>query len=551
MVFGRRASIGALSLIVAVGATALDVSAGTSPAAAAGPHVLLVGSFHGVHGQYSSVQAAVDAARPGDWIMIGPGDYHETADESSLYSAPTAAALSQGDFGGVVITKDNLHLRGMNRSGVVIDGTKQGAPTPCDADPQWQNFGAVGDLNASGKPDGRNGIVIWEANGVSVQNLTACNFLAGTGSSGNEIWWNGGAQSGRVGLHGYSGSYLTATSTFFGPDGTIADAEGTAAQYGIFSSNAANGSWDQLYANNFNDSGMYVGACLRVCNVTISHAWMENNALGYSGTNSGGAVVIEHSQFDHNKDGLDTNTQIDGDAPAPQNGACPGNSVSPITHTHSCWVFMDNYVHDNNNPNVPEAGSASKGPTGTGMTLSGGKNDTVMDNRFTNNGAWGVLFVPYPDGNPAVDGQTCPGTGGVEISGLGCVYDPQGDALVHNTFSNDGFFGNPANVDFAELTLNGNQIQNCFRGNVDPQGSAPANLETAEATCGGVTKAPNENPDLLAQVLCDTGFGSCPAGASYPAFTGVVMHPLPKLATMPNPCAGAPASAWCRSGRPV
>jgi hypothetical protein len=123
--------------------------------------------------------------------------------------------------------------------------------------------------------------------------------------------------------------------------------------------------------------------------------------------------------------------------------------------------------------------------------------------------------------------------------------------MLHNTFSNDGFFGNPSNVDFGELTLSGSEAQNCFRANVAPQGSVPADLEKAQAACGPTTKGPNDNPTLLGQVLCDTGFGSCPAGASYPPFTGVVMHPLPKLATMPNPCAGVPQNAWCRSGKPV
>ena len=78
---------------------------------------------------------------------------------------------------------------------------------------------------------------------------------------------------------------------------------------------------------------MYVGACHQVCDVTIDHAWMENNALGYSGTNSGGAVIIENSQFDNNEDGVDTNTQIGGDPPAPQNGDCPGRRHEP-DHPH-------------------------------------------------------------------------------------------------------------------------------------------------------------------------------------------------------------------------
>ena len=209
-----------------------------------------------------------------------------------------------------------------------------------------------------------------------------------------------------------------------------------------------------MYASNFSDSGMYVGACLQVCDVVIDHAWMEYSALGYSGTNSGGAIIVKNSEFDNNTDGFDTNTQLEGDPPAPQNGACPGNTISPITHTHSCWVFMHNNVHDNNNSNVPRTGNASEGPAGTGMTISGGRNDTVMDNTFSNNGAWGVVFLPFPDpGTPSLD-QTCSGTGGVQNPAFGCVYDAQGNALLRNTFSHNAFFANPSNADYAQLLLN-------------------------------------------------------------------------------------------------
>ncbi len=383
-------------------AAALTACSSSSPKAArpsgkSSGKVLLVGTFRGRAGEYKSIQSAVDAAAPGDWILVAPGDYHESAD---LTYPPKS--FEHGDFGGVYITKSNLHLRGMSRADVVVDGTKPGS-SRCSSDPKDQQFGAK---DQDGKTAGRNGILVWKANGVSVENLTACNFLGGADESGNEVWWNGGAESGTIGLHGYTGRYLTATSTYFG-------GEATAAQYGIFSSDAQGpGLWDQLYASNFNDSGMYVGACLQVCDVTINHAWMQYSVLGYSGTNSGGAIIIENSEFDHNQDGFDTNTQIAGDPPAPQDGACPDNGTSPITHTHSCWVFMHNNVHDNNNPNAPKAGNASNGPLGTGMTVSGGRNDTIMDNTFTNNGAWGILFAPFPDSGKPDLKQTCSGTGG-------------------------------------------------------------------------------------------------------------------------------------------
>ena len=53
-------------------------------------------------------------------------------------------------------------------------------------------------------------------------------------------------------------------------------------------------------------------------------------------------------------------------------------------------------------------------------------------------------------------------------------------------------------------------------------------------------------------MLCDTGIGgaaTCPAGSKYPKVsTDVVMHKLPTtLTTMPDPCKGVPANAWCPS----
>ena len=183
------------------------------PAGPYGSKVLLVGTFDGKAGRYQTIQSAVDAARPGDWILVGPGDYHETADESGRPINP-----GNGQMGGVYIAKSGITVRGMDRNSVVVDGTNPGSP-PCSSKPSAQNYGSLG---PDGVPVGRNGIVVWKANDVRVQNLTVCNFLAGTGASGNEIWWNGGDGSGKIGLTGYWGSYLTATSTFFSSETTAA-----------------------------------------------------------------------------------------------------------------------------------------------------------------------------------------------------------------------------------------------------------------------------------------------------------------------------------------
>ena len=526
-----RTVVGVLAALaaLALAGSALAESSTSTPA------VLLVGTYQGKTGQYHSIQAAVDAAQPGDWILIAPGDYHETDDAH----VTSAAQLSTGDHGGVVVTTSDLHIRGMNRDSVIVDGTNAGTAVPCSSAPQDQNFGPV----VAGKAQGRNGIVVWKANDVSIENLTVCNFLGGAGDSGNEVWWNGGDGSGTIGLAGYTGDYLTGTSTFF-------STESTAAEYGIFSSNAQGpGSWNEIYGSNMNDSGMYVGACLQVCDITIDNAWMENNALGYSGTNSGGAVVIENSQFDNNEDGVDTNTQIAGDPPPPQNGACPNGGTSPITHSHSCWVFIHNDVHDNNNYYAPGSGNAAAGPVGTGMTLSGGRNDTVMDNTFADNGAWGTLFLPYPDsGTPSLH-QKCANYGGFQMSGLGCVFEAENDKLAGNTYVHNGYYGNATNADFGQIVLHSGLPSNCYVDNVAPKGSVPANLEQLQPACGGKSTSTNLDNSLVSQVECDSRLAPCPPGAHYPVPTSVRLKPLPQgLPTMADPCAGVPSNAWCSSG---
>src|SRR3954452_17590163 len=106
---------------IALASAAAVIAAAGLSAAGADARVLLVGSWHGHHGSFKSIQAAVDSARSGDWILVGPGDYHERGDRDSRYRSLAERGA------GVMITKRHLHLRGMDRNRVVIDGTKPGA----------------------------------------------------------------------------------------------------------------------------------------------------------------------------------------------------------------------------------------------------------------------------------------------------------------------------------------------------------------------------------------------------------------------------------------
>src|SRR5207245_10235461 len=112
--------------------------------------------------------------------------------------------------------------------------------------------------------------------------------------------------------------------------------------YGIFTSNTAGpGLYTQTYANNFADSDYYIGAC-RDCNTILDHAHAETGALGYSGTNSGGHLTIQNSEFNNNKSGFVSNSQNNDDAPSPQDGSCPKAGETGPTGTHNCWLFTKN-----------------------------------------------------------------------------------------------------------------------------------------------------------------------------------------------------------------
>ncbi len=502
-----------------------------SPSAAPGPKVLRVGAYNGVAGTYTTIQAAVDAAKPGDWVLVAPGDYHERYD----HTVPIGSRV----LAGVYITTPRLHLRGMDRNLVVVDGTKPGAPE-CSSAPADQDFGPVG---FDGKPIGRNGVEVWKADGTTIDNLTACNFLAGSLGGGNEIWFNGGDGSGQIGMGAYTGNYLSATSAFAQGD--------TAGTYGIFVSNSRGpGLITHSYASNMADASFYVGAC-QDCNALLDGIHGQYSALGYSATNAGGHLIVENSEFDHNKTGFTTNSQNNDDAPSPQDGACPGGGTGP-TGTHSCWVFEHNDVHDNNNANVPGTGTAELAFPGGGLIIAGGRNDTVIDNRFVNNGSWAVSLVPFPDtGTPPAVAHCVGGDpNGVPSLGLkGCYYADWGNEVAQNSFSGNGGFGNPTNGDLADIS-DSHDPGNCWHDNTDAGGvtSAPANLQQTNGACGVQGAGAALTSTLAAQAICAAlVLGPCPPkpGFDYPRSTTVTLPPLARQQSMPDPCTGVPANPWC------
>ena len=151
-------------------------------------------------------RAAVRKAKPGDWILIAPGDYHVRMDHYSQRHSNHPA--------GLIITTPGLHVRGLNRNRVVLDGTRPGS-RECSSAPS-RAFRQCAMPRAT-RP-GSNGIEVYKTNGVSISqpHSPATSCPAATDSR-NEIWWNGGDDSGKIGMGSWRGSYLSATSTYYNP----------------------------------------------------------------------------------------------------------------------------------------------------------------------------------------------------------------------------------------------------------------------------------------------------------------------------------------------
>lgn len=514
--------------------------------------VLHVGTYKNKHGEFTTLQDALKVAQPGDWILIGPGDYKQ----SSYQPIPTAFGDDKAGA-DILITTPNIHVRGMNRNTVMIDGTKPGTPQ-CSSKQADQNFGP----EEGGSFLGNNGVVVYKASGVWLQNFSACNFL-GAKSGGDAIWFDGGASTGEQHIGSWWGEYLSSTSTYW-----AGGEPQPSAKYGLYASNTYGGPgiFDHTYASNMSDAGYYIGACPD-CNTTINHGRSEFNALGYSGSNSGGHLLIENTEFDNNQEGVATTSQNNDDAPSPQEGLCPKGAENPTPppgaqRKNICWVMIHNRVVNNNNAATPRS-AAAPGLLGTGMTIAGGRNDLVVENTFSGNKAWGILIIPYPGVEEKPPPQVlkkfpedeCRGGIKAEVETKHeCVYEPSASEVAANTFAKNGGFGHPSNGDIGEVAnASAETTNNCWHSNLEEGGGEPSSepkaIQTTHGTCGGTNTGGELTTSVLAaQATCDSQLlAECPGapGVGYPREEAKPMS-LPKEPSMVDPCEGVPRNNWCR-----
>jgi hypothetical protein len=488
-------------VVVALAAIALAAAAGV--ASAKEVEIVSQGEAPATMPRYvhyfKTIQAAVDATKHGAYVLIEPGVYDEEVK--------------------VVKPHSDIFIRGTNRNEVIVDG--QGLKVP----------------------GGRNGIEVYKANNVWIENLTVRNFEREelNGAGGNEIWWNGGAESGKVGAHGWYGRYLTAYDT--GLDGG----------YGIFTGNETEGEWEDIYASGFNDSGIYIGAC-QECKARVNKAVMEYNALGYSGSNSGGNLIIENSVFTHNTAGIAPNSENPGDGPPPQNGACEHSKplhkyfidgqenwrgkLPEFTTTAiaRCTIIRDNVISENNDLNLPANTSAAAAPWGAGVELPGDYGDLIEHNIITDNPSDGVLAFEYPNPFQSEKEEQEDHVKTVDFQNAG-------NKVADNTFSGNGYLGGEFAGDVAfEGGVFGTEssTDNCLSGNTMPDGSYPANIEVGWSCENATTPNPGGGFAFVSYLL-----GLQAESEHRPEVEPVGAPPPQPTMSEAEVCAGVPVNPLC------
>ncbi len=499
----------------ALAALALGVTAGV--ASAAKVEVMIVSQHEApasypsyVH-YFSTIQSAVNAAtHPRDFVLIEPGTYEE---EVKVHPA-----------------NHGIFIRGMDRNTVLLDG---------------KNIHT---------PGGSNGIEVLHTNDVWIENLTVANFERESldGGGGNEIFWNGRNEGEeKVAAKGWFGNYLTAY------------VEGLNGGYGIFAQDEKKGEWDNIYASGFNDSGMYLGGCPE-CEAVIDHATMEYNALGYSGSNSGGQLIIENGKFDHNTTGIAPNTENPGDGPPPQNGACkeaePGvKRKAPLhgettkhqypwtgklemfktTNINHCTIIENNQINNNDDLAAPANHSAAAAPWGVGVELPGDYGDLVLNNEIKNNPNDGVLAFEYPNPfEPNEEGEFPPHT---------VLAQNSGNRVEGNTFENNGYRTEGRTQFHGDVALEGGlfgtkmSTNNCVSKNTMPDNTYPTEIEGTWGCQNTTTPNPGGGYSFLYYLLELQEESVNRAGSE------TVPAP-PAQETMPNPCEGVPANPLCPTG---
>ena len=287
-----------------------------------------------------------------------PGDHPTIQSGVDAASAGDLVLVEPGTYAEAVrVNTPGLTIRGRDRNRVVLDG----------------------------EFDRSNGIQVW-ADGVALENVTGRHF------QGTAFYWSG--------VDGFRGSFLTAYNNGY---------------YGIYAYDSRDGRFEHSYASGHPDAGFYLGRN-RPYVAVVDDVVAEHNAIGYSGTSTGGDLTVRDSVWRYNKVGILPNTLDTADPP------------------QRSTRIVGNEVYGNDDAEAP-ALSDPYPLLGVGILLWGGSDNVVEDNRVRGHSRFGVAVqhnVVEPSNNVVRENEV--GDSGVADLALGTPVG-EGNRFRANEFS--------------------------------------------------------------------------------------------------------------------
>lgn len=270
------------------------------PAALLSPAAVAEGPIR-VPQDLPDVQSAVEAAQPGEVILLDRGTYP----------------------GGVIVPEEvrGITIRGVDRNAVIFNG------------------GNV-----------RENAIYVEGDGVALENMTAHNF------KGNGFYWEG--------VEGFIGRYLTVYNVGL---------------YGIYAIESRGGLFEHSLVSGAADAAFYIGEC-NPCDTVLTNLTARLSAVGYSGTNASGNLVVKDSRWELNGAGILPNSYDVGIAEPPQRVA----------------RFTGNVVRGSGTVDVP-VNTPLSGFRGIGIGIAGGSDNVVENNTVENSARYGIAVFSTVD----------------------------------------------------------------------------------------------------------------------------------------------------------
>ena len=377
--------------------------------------------------KHEHIQAAVDAAKSGDRILIMPGVYREEPSRAVKYIGPEEGGSDNAQGGGAGGGLDPsptglqsfLQTLGLGSAPAPTARAAQSGSGTCDSMREFEEP-SDGDAPVPNYkfqlecPNSRNLIAVIGDTDGDRKCDRKCNLqLEGVGRTRDDVLVVGDRIKRDI-IRGDRADGLTIRNMTLEQGAfnnidivetngfRIEDVETRFAQnYGALTFTSDHGLYQRIDAHGNGDSGVYPGSgpegrCQRY-GIEIREVYSHDNVLGYSGT-AGNGVNSHNNRFENNSAGIATDSFASGHPGMPQD--CAKWEDNSIANNNQNFFTKERQEFCANTPFEKRPREMVcpqfQVPVGTGIVMAGANDNVVARNDIYNNWRDGILLLYVP-----------------------------------------------------------------------------------------------------------------------------------------------------------